>query len=195
MSSRMIVFAVLAVAGLAADLWTKHLCFDRNYPHELAPNEATWWVWKGVLGCQPSLNQGALFGMGQGSSSVLAAIAIAACVGIVVWLFVFRAGRDWWLTVPLGTIYGGILGNLHDRLGFWHGSDAAPWEQQAVRDWIHFRLAGVPLFDPWPNFNIADSLLVCGAIFLFVHLMWIAPRQEAASKRAAQDRQDRAVAT
>ena len=38
-----------------------------------------------------------------------------------------------------------------------------------VRDWILFQLAGVPFFDPWPNFNIADVMLVSGAIMLFVH--------------------------
>ena len=40
-----------------------------------------------------------------------------------------------------------------------------------VRDWILFRLEGVPFFDPWPNFNIADSLLVAGAILLFLHAL------------------------
>ena len=29
------------------------------------------------------------------------------------------------------------------------------------------------IFNPWPNFNIADSLLVTGAIMLVVHaLVW-----------------------
>ena len=67
----------------------------------------------------------------------------------------------------LGLISGGILGNLYDRLGFWW-SDYLPLEwKSGVRDWILFRLEGVPLFDPWPNFNIADTLLVIGAGMLF----------------------------
>ena len=190
MLSRIIVFTLLAVLGCAADLLTKHWFFDLRYPHQLGPNEADWWLWDGVLGIQPSLNQGALFGLGQGSSSTLAGISIVAAIGIVVWLFVFKAGQDWWLTVALGSITGGILGNLHDRLGLWHGPDAAAGELQAVRDWIHFRWEGMPLMDPWPNFNVADSLLVCGAAALFVHMLWITPRAEkaaAAAKARAAD--------
>ena len=34
---------------------------------------------------------------------------------------------------------------------------------------IRDRLEGVPFFDPWPNFNIADCLLVVGAAMLFIH--------------------------
>ena len=36
-----------------------------------------------------------------------------------------------------------------------------------MRDWIHFEIAAIG-FD-WPVFNIADSLLVCGAIMLAWH--------------------------
>ena len=30
------------------------------------PDSRTWWLWDGVFGFQTSLNEGALFGMGQG---------------------------------------------------------------------------------------------------------------------------------
>ena len=48
----------------------------------------------------------------------------------------------------------------------------------AVRDWI---LVMIGSFH-WPNFNVADSLLVCGAALL----VWHAFRQEA-EKRPDQD--------
>jgi lipoprotein signal peptidase len=39
------------------------------------------------------------------------------------------------------------------------------------------------IFNPWPNFNIADSLLVTGAIMLIVHaIAWRDAGQEAGSK-------------
>lgn len=186
MASRLIVFLLIAVSGFALDLWTKHFFFDLQYLDRQLDASVDYWVWEGVLGTQPSLNQGALFGIGKGGAVILAGVALFAIVAIFVWMFVFKAAQDWWLTFPMSMIMGGIWGNLYDRLGLWHGADAAPHELRAVRDWIYFRLEGVPGFDPWPNFNIADSLLVCGAILLFVHLIWIAPRQE--KLRAEQER-------
>jgi signal peptidase II len=38
----------------------------------------------------------------------------------------------------------------------------------AVRDWILLRYGAFT----WPNFNIADSLLVCGAGLLLWHSFW-----------------------
>lgn len=154
----------------------------------LAPDEAHWWLIPNVLGIQTSTNQGALFGLGQGNSLLFATLSIGALIGIFIWLFVAKAARDWWITITLGVICGGIIGNLYDRLGLWHGPDPGPFEKNAVRDWIHFRVEGLPFFDPWPNFNIADSLLVCGALSLFIHMLWIAPMQE--KKNASGSTQD-----
>ena len=39
----------------------------------------------------------------------------------------------------------------------------------AVRDWLHFRVEGII---DWPIFNVADSLLVCGAALLVWHALW-----------------------
>jgi signal peptidase II len=66
-------------------------------------------------------------------------------------------------------ISGGILGNLYDRVGLGYVATYPMEIKNNVRDWILFELDGVRIFDPWPNFNIADSLLVCGAIMLFIH--------------------------
>jgi signal peptidase II len=109
--------------------------------------------------------------MGQGKFVYFAMLSIAAAIAIPVWLFWFRAARDAWLTFALGCVMGGVLGNLYDRLGLsgnsWFGpGNAAPEAVHAVRDWIlwqandHWR---------WPNFNIADSLLVCGVAILLLH--------------------------
>ena len=69
----------------------------------------------------------------------------------------------------MGLVTGGIFGNLYDRVG-WGFTPGFPEALRTnVRDWVLFRIEGVPMFDPWPNFNIADSVLVAGAIMLFVH--------------------------
>jgi signal peptidase II len=100
--------------------------------------------------------------MGAGFWWLFAALSVAALTGILTWLFVFGAARDRWLNVALASISGGILGNLYDRLGL----NGLPDEyQHGVRDWILLRYGQYT----WPNFNIADTLLVTGAIMLVVH--------------------------
>jgi signal peptidase II len=119
--------------------------------------------------------------MGQGMVHVFALLSVVAAAGILYWLFWAGAARDRLLTVALGAITAGIFGNLYDRLGMprliwpdWHPRAGQP--VYAVRDWLHFKIEGVI---DWPVFNIADSLLVCGAALLF----WQALRQSSAEKR------------
>lgn len=171
--SRYVLFFGLLIVGLAADLITKSWVFDNYFDPQLSREGygqpvAFWWS-EGVFGVQPSTNPGALFGLGAGLSFYFAIFSLVALTGIIVWLFVFRAAHDRWLTFSLGMVSGGILGNLYDRIG-WGAKESYPESiRDNVRDWILFRLEGVPFFDPWPNFNIADSLLVVGAAMLFIH--------------------------
>lgn len=173
--SRHAVFWMLAAVGLTVDLATKHYMFSQP---DLLDHRVRW-VWEGHAGFQLSLNEGALFGMGQGMVWIFAACAIAAAAAIPIWLFAFGAARDRALTIALGCILGGILGNLYDRLGLpglqW--SDWAPNRSgtvHAVRDFILLARRYPPegQFDVWPNFNVADALLVCGAISLLLISWW-----------------------
>ena len=78
---------------------------------------------------------------------------------------VARAAVDWLLTVALGAVMAGILGNLYDRLGLWTLPGKTGPTIHAVRDFI---LVQYPPWT-WPNFNLADSSLVCGAALLMWH--------------------------
>ena len=104
-----------------------------------------------------------MFGLGAGKGTIFAAFSIIAAIGICIWLFWFKAAVSPWLTTALGLVMGGIIGNLYDRLGLWWEPGYFLEWQSGVRDWILFQIPGVPFLDPWPNFNIADSLLVVGA--------------------------------
>lgn len=173
-ASRFVLFFGLLIAGLAADLITKAWVFNNYFDVGIAKERthgqyvAFWWI-DGVFGVQPSTNPGALFGMGAGFSLYFAIFSAIALTAIVVWLFVYKAAIDRWLTFSLGLISGGILGNCYDRIGLGAQPDWPDHIRDNVRDWILFRLQGVPFFDPWPNFNIADTLLVVGAAMLFIH--------------------------
>jgi signal peptidase II len=161
-ASRYLLFAAVVVLGLTLDLATKRWAFDRlGMPYQ----QPSLWIVDDVFGFTTSLNEGALFGMGQGLGLVYAGLSITAACAIVVWLFVAKAAKDRLLTLALAAVTAGILGNLYDRLGLpgltWAGEPV-----YAVRDWLHFKVD--PLVD-WPIFNVADSLLVCGAGLLVWH--------------------------
>jgi signal peptidase II len=165
--SRYVLFAALAIAGCSADLVTKAWAFSLP---QLRDGQVLW-LWTGHVGVQLSRNWGALFGMGQGMVWLFAALSVAAAIAIPVWLFRFRAAHDVWLTLALGLVMGGVLGNLYDRLG-WSAEDWRPQYEQrdpthAVRDWILWQLNDERR---WPNFNIADSLLVVGAGLIFLRI-------------------------
>lgn len=160
--TRYLVFGTIAIVGCAVDLLSKYWVFQwRGLPRR--NNE--WWIWEPYFGIETALNTGALFGLGAGYAQWFAILSVLAFFGIVIWLFYFHAARDLVLTIALGSVTGGIFGNLYDRLGLW-SNEAVPAEaQNAVRDWILFRYGEYT----WPNFNIADTLLVVGAGLLVLH--------------------------
>lgn len=166
--NRYVIFFSLMILGSVTDLVTKSYIFNRYYDVSGGYKDPVWLVSE-YLGVQCSTNPGALFGMGSGYSWLFASISVVAVTGLIVWLFFFKAAIDRWLTIAIGMICGGIIGNFYDRIGLGWRSEYLAEVKTHVRDWIHFRAEGVPFCDPWPNFNIADSLLVTGAIMLFIH--------------------------
>ena len=168
--NRYVLFFLLASVGFIADILTKKYVFAQHFDQN-DHGVSHWWV-EDVFGIQTSFNGGALFGIFQGGSVWLAALSAVALIGILVWLFVYRMATSRFLTFALGLITGGILGNLFDRMGFGWVANHPEQTRYHVRDWIHVRFQDVPFFDPWPNFNIADSTLVCGALLLFFFAMF-----------------------
>lgn len=172
------LFLLIVALGVAADLGTKSWAFaslgmPREYRfHEEPELEGAYWIWEDVFGFQTSLNEGALFGMGQGQSRLFAVLSFVALAGILAWLF-HSARKSRYLVITLGLIVGGVLGNLYDRLGLfgqvWPNYYPKAGEPiYAVRDWILVMIGSYH----WPNFNVADSLLVCGAGLLLFHLVF-----------------------
>jgi signal peptidase II len=100
-------------------------------------------VWK--LDLQLTYNSGASFGLGRGWAPIIGGVAVTV---VVLLLASVRHVRSDALTIALGLVIGGALGNLTDRIVRGHHG--------AVVDFIalHF----------WPTFNVADSCIVVGAI-------------------------------
>jgi len=156
-ASRGWTYLAIAAGGAAADLLTKAWVFrSQGLPGSREP----WWLIEGVVGIETAVNTGAVFGIGAGKGPLFAAFSVIAGVGILTWLFWFGAARSWWLCIALAMVTGGILGNLYDRLGFWWREGMPESWKSGVRDWILMQASDAY---KWPNYNIADSLLVIGA--------------------------------
>jgi signal peptidase II len=163
-----------------ADLATKEWVFDwLGSP----PSGDTYWIIPDALALKTSLNEGALFGMGQGQGGIFITLSILAVIGILYWMYGAGAARDRLLSLSLGCVTAGTLGNLYDRLGL----PGLKWEYantlhevgepvHAVRDWIYFSLI------EWPIFNLADSFLVVGAGLLLWHAFWVTESVEEKSQ-------------
>lgn len=170
------LFFLPCLLGVTLDLVTKSFMFRHYFDPlradstsaEYAPQFQHWWIDR-IFGIQTATNPGALFGLGQGYQWVFAMVSILLILGFIVWLYLYGGIHDRWLTLTLGVVCGGALGNFYDRIGLGSLPDYPVEIQYNVRDWILFNLDGVRGFSPWPNFNIADVCCVCGAIMMVIY--------------------------
>jgi signal peptidase II len=180
--NRYLTFFLIAGGGVAADLATKRFMFD--WLKMPGVRREPYWIIDKFFGFESSLNEGALFGVGQGMVWFFSLLSIAAAVAIIWYLFAAGGAKQWILTIALSGIMAGILGNLFDRTGIpgliWNYTNDHHKQGDpvfAVRDWILVKFGAWP----WPNFNIADSLLVCGAMLLVCHALFAKNKEHCAS--------------
>lgn len=101
-------------------------------------------------------NEGAAFSMFANSASPQAVrwglVAFTIVASLVVLIAMIRLGsRFTATTIALALIFGGALGNVHDRV-----------EYGSVIDFIEVHIYRYH----WPDFNVADSAVVIGACLL-----------------------------
>jgi signal peptidase II len=102
-----------------------------------------------------SHNQGALFGMFQGSALLFALVSLAV-LGIIVW-YEARAGQDLVVSLALGLLIGGAIGNLIDRLRLGY-----------VVDFVDAGIGGWR----WYTFNVADAAISTAILLLIILAVW-----------------------
>jgi signal peptidase II len=105
----------------------------------------------GPLQFRLAFNTGAAFSLARGMTGLLVAIAVIVIIAMVVAL---RRSTRLSTSIALGLILGGAIGNLGERL---FRSD------HAVVDFIYTRY--------WPTFNVADSCIVIGVVWLIVAML------------------------
>jgi signal peptidase II len=154
---RWVLFWSIAVGGTAFDLVTKSIVFSQVGP----PGSPTRHIIPKILEFRTSENTGALWGFGAGlpgSSMIFAGLSVIAALVIFYYLFILGAAASRVLTIALGLIMAGAMGNCYDRLMLGH-----------VRDFVHFHIDAIG-FD-CAIFNFADNMLVIGAITLVVYAL------------------------
>ena len=182
-ASRYAVFWGIVVLATGWDLFTKAAVFSSlGYPGRVSPWTRTlfneWLQFRFLT----SFNEGALWGIGQEFTFVFAGLSLLAVIGILIWLFVYRAAGSLWLTVTLALVMSGTLGNLYDRLG-WHGCEVAGRELYAVRDFLCFTFGNYH----YPIFNFADVFLITGAIMLGLYSFLFDLEPEANKKKSDKE--------
>lgn len=94
-------------------------------------------------------NTGAGFGILKGQNIFLIFVSLVI-IGIILFYF-DRVVKEKPIHIPIALVLGGAIGNLVDRIFLGY-----------VIDFIDFRI--------WPAFNIADSCITIGALWLIVYL-------------------------
>ncbi|MCL2140134.1 MAG: signal peptidase II [Dehalococcoidia bacterium] len=149
LSPRTSLFWVLTATVVALDQFSKRLI------EILVPYGST----ENFFGISHLYNTGAAFGFlanSSGSRLVLSLISVAGTI-LVIYIAFGLCRRLSFLkwpstTLALGIMLGGIVGNMLDRVFIGHVTDfISVWR--------------------WPDFNIADSMLVIGNIILAINII------------------------
>ncbi len=92
----------------------------------------------------------------------LVALALLVSAYITWWLWSIRKEGPMVVAAGLSLVLGGAVGNMIDRalLGY-------------VTDFIQVRFAGVPFFDPFPSFNVADAAISVGVVLLIIDALFL----------------------
>ena len=153
---RWLVFIGLAVIVVIADQLSK-LWIDANFAeasvHPLPGQPEPTPLIDGFVRIAKSYNTGGIFGL-FGDSAVVLAIASTVVIALIV-LYQYREGTrgTWLLTVTLGLLLGGALGNFIDRIRYEHVID---FVDMGIGEWR------------WYTFNIADSAISLALLGLIV---------------------------
>lgn len=154
------IFYSVAACALVVDQITKIAA--RNYLADGLPVT----VIPSFLKLQLSYNQGAAFGILPDWAPLFVVVAIVIAYALVR-LNGMTESRS--LSVGLGFLLGGSLGNLVDRLVS---------EAHAVTDFISLTIAYGGKEYAWPTFNIADIAIVCGAIATVFYIKFLKTKSD-----------------
>jgi len=154
MKKRNVIFLATVAGLLILDQVTKYVIHTGMALHESIP------VIPGFFSITYIRNPGAAFGFLAGASPTFRYVFFIgitlAAIGLILHYLRVYADEDQLLTISLGMILSGALGNLIDRIRFGE-----------VIDFLDFYIGA----NHWPAFNVADSAISGGAFVLFIYIV------------------------
>lgn len=151
-SIRYLLLGLLSLAIVVVDQVTKVSVMESMRLHESIP------VIANLFSITYIRNPGAAFGFLSSSSSsfrfVFFGLTSVFAVGLLGMIMVRMPKDDWMGRLSVAGILGGAIGNLLDRLRYGE-----------VIDFLDFYINGYH----WPAFNVADSAITVGVLFLILH--------------------------
>ncbi len=164
MKRRNVFFLVVVVGLVILDQITKYVIHAGMALHESVP------VIPGFFSITYIRNPGAAFGFLAGASPAFRYVffigVTIAAIGLILHYLRIYADEDPLLTISLGMILSGAVGNLIDRVRFGE-----------VIDFLDVHIGA----NHWPAFNVADSAISIGAFVLFIYLIRMKKTEPGAS--------------
>ncbi len=153
-----IVFLLILISGVVADLWTKSWAFER-VPSAWSPRIE---LIPGFFYIGHAKNDGAMWSLFQGLPSWIWVALRGSVSALILGWYWTRPRLPFMAHVAFGLILAGALGNLHDNI-FGDGR---------VRDFLLVWFGSWP----FPMFNLADSMICVGAGLMLIALWKEEPR-------------------
>jgi signal peptidase II len=153
---RWLVFFGLAALVIVADQVSK-MWIDANFqvasPTPVPGGAEPTPIIDGFVRIAKSYNDGGIFGL-FGNSALVLAIASTVVIALIV-VYQWREGTHgtWLLTIALGLLLGGALGNFIDRIRYEHVID---FVDMGIGDWR------------WYTFNVADAAISIALLLLIL---------------------------
>jgi signal peptidase II len=139
------LFVALAATVVVLDQLTKAWLVSTLRPGERMD------VVGDILRFVHSQNSGALFGLFK-DQAIIFGVASIVVIGLIVW-YHGSSGRNTMLSIALGLLLGGAVGNMIDRFRYGY-----------VVDWVDAGLGNVRFY----TFNIADSMISTAILLLIL---------------------------
>ena len=154
-------FLGLALAAVVAtlDLYSKKIVFgfldglNSEHPEFLVT---------GFFSLVKVWNKGVSFGMFNHLNDgkyIILAVNLSILSALLIWLY---RNQITYLSIAIGFIIGGAIGNILDRI-----------DNNAVADFLDFYIGKYH----WPAFNLADSAVFLGVVLLLLESHFVKPKQ------------------